>query len=191
MEPTYLTFYLNKVVSLAANKLIHNIYKCKKLPFTAYQFLQMDATEIKETLIGMVKTDQSILFLIKELILTRKIFRIILHSWIKPFPNLKTSLNFYNYQTKSFRKDMRCLWKDHQFRIWKRYCRWEGARRETFQPWQNQYKPKIHDNSKSVSHFEGLTLVIRNQLPHLPHIRCMHIPCSSLSQQISTTFVSV
>jgi hypothetical protein len=44
MEPTYLTFYMNKVVSLASNKLIQNIYKCKKLPFTAYQFLQMDIT---------------------------------------------------------------------------------------------------------------------------------------------------
>lgn len=59
MEPTYLTFYMNKIVSLAANKLIQNIYKCKKLPFSAYQFLQMDITEIKETLISIVKTDQS------------------------------------------------------------------------------------------------------------------------------------
>jgi len=59
MEPTYLTFYMNKVVSLASNKLIQNIYKCKKLPFTAYQFLQMDITEIKETLTTVVKQDQS------------------------------------------------------------------------------------------------------------------------------------
>ena len=59
MQPTYLTFYMNKIVSLAANKLIQNIYKCKKLPFTAYQFLQMDVTEIKETLISIVKSDQS------------------------------------------------------------------------------------------------------------------------------------
>ena len=44
MEPTYLTFYMNKIVSLSANKLIQNIYKCKKIPFTAYQFLQMDIT---------------------------------------------------------------------------------------------------------------------------------------------------
>lgn len=50
---------MNKIVSLAANKLIQNIYKCKKLPFTAYQFLQMDVTEIKETLISIVKSDQS------------------------------------------------------------------------------------------------------------------------------------
>ncbi len=50
---------MNKIVSLAANKLIQNIYKCKKLPFSAYQFLQMDVTEIKETLIAVVKTDQS------------------------------------------------------------------------------------------------------------------------------------
>lgn len=57
MEPTYLTFYMNKIVSLAANKLIQNIYKCKKIPFTAYQFLQMDITEIKETLVAVVKTD--------------------------------------------------------------------------------------------------------------------------------------
>ena len=49
---------MNKIVSLAANKLIQNIYKCKKLPFSAYQFLQMDVTEIKETLIAVVKTDQ-------------------------------------------------------------------------------------------------------------------------------------
>jgi len=47
MESTYLTFYMNKIVSLSSNKLIQNIYKCKKLPFTAYQFLQMDITEIK------------------------------------------------------------------------------------------------------------------------------------------------
>jgi hypothetical protein len=59
MEPTYLTFYMTKIVSLASNKLIQNIYKCKKLPFTAYQFLQMDITEIKETLLAIVKTDQS------------------------------------------------------------------------------------------------------------------------------------
>lgn len=58
MEPTYLTFYMNKIVSLSANKLIQNIYKCKKLPFTAYQFLQMDITEVKETLIAVVKADQ-------------------------------------------------------------------------------------------------------------------------------------
>ena len=64
MEPTYLTFYMNKIVSLASNKLIQNIYKCKKLPFTAYQFLQMDITEIKETLMSMVKTDQSTFFAI-------------------------------------------------------------------------------------------------------------------------------
>jgi len=50
---------MNKVVSLASNKLIQNIYKCKKLPFTAYQFLQMDITEIKETLTTIVKQDQS------------------------------------------------------------------------------------------------------------------------------------
>lgn len=50
---------MNKIVSLAANKLIQNIYKCKKIPFTAYQFLQMDITEIKETLVSIVKADQS------------------------------------------------------------------------------------------------------------------------------------
>jgi len=59
MEPTYLTFYMNKIVSLASNKLIQNIYKCKKLPSTAYQFLQMDITEIKETLLSIVRNDQS------------------------------------------------------------------------------------------------------------------------------------
>jgi hypothetical protein len=50
---------MTKIVSLAANKLIQSIYKCKKLPFTAYQFLQMDITEIKETLLAIVKTDTS------------------------------------------------------------------------------------------------------------------------------------
>ena len=64
MEATYLTFYMNKIVSLAANKLIQNIYKCKKIPFTAYQFLQMDVTEIKETLISIVKSDQSKIFIL-------------------------------------------------------------------------------------------------------------------------------
>jgi|LakMenEpi03Aug12_release.lakeMendotaPanAssembly.Ray.scaffolds.fasta_scaffold587089_1 hypothetical protein len=64
MEPTYLTFYMTKIVSLAANKLIQNIYKCKKLPFSAYQFLQMDITEIKETLLAIVKTDTRTSFLI-------------------------------------------------------------------------------------------------------------------------------
>ena len=64
MEATYLTFYMNKIVSLAANKLIQNIYKCKKIPFTAYQFLQMDVTEIKETLISIVKSDQSKRFIL-------------------------------------------------------------------------------------------------------------------------------
>lgn len=47
MEPTYLSLYMNKIVALASNKIIQNIYKCKKLPFNAYQFLQMDITEIK------------------------------------------------------------------------------------------------------------------------------------------------
>jgi len=35
---------MNKIVSLSSNKLIQNIYKFKKLPFAAYQFLQMDIT---------------------------------------------------------------------------------------------------------------------------------------------------
>lgn len=63
MESTYLTFYMNKIVSLAANKLIQNIYKCKKLPPIAYQFLQMDITEIKETLLSVVRNDQSSQFI--------------------------------------------------------------------------------------------------------------------------------
>ena len=77
MEPTYLTFYMNKIVSLSANKLIQNIYKCKKLPFTAYQFLQMDITEVKETLIAVVKTDHSNAFFMQKPIPSPKMSRII------------------------------------------------------------------------------------------------------------------
>ena len=80
MEPTYLTFYMNKVVSLASNKLIHNIYKCKKLPFSAYQFLQMDITEIKETLVSLPKQDQ------------------------RTYSNQKTLQNYINFVNKSFTK---------------------------------------------------------------------------------------
>jgi hypothetical protein len=57
---------MNKMVSVCATRLIQSIYKCKKLPFTAYQFLQMDITEIKETLISVVKADQSNYIFIKK-----------------------------------------------------------------------------------------------------------------------------
>lgn len=80
MEPTYLSFYMTKIVSLAANKLIQNIYKCKKLPFAAYQFLQMDITEIKETLLAIVKTDQ------------------------RAYANAKTLQNYVAFVNKSFSK---------------------------------------------------------------------------------------
>jgi len=82
---------MNKIVSLASNKLIQNIYKCKKLPFTAYQFLQMDVTEIKETLISIVKTDQSNIYFIKKLLAIRRHYKIIYYLLIKVFQNLKIS----------------------------------------------------------------------------------------------------
>ena len=71
---------MNKVVSLASNKLIHNIYKCKKLPFSAYQFLQMDITEIKETLLALPRQDQ------------------------RTYSNQKTLQNYMAFVNKSFLK---------------------------------------------------------------------------------------
>jgi hypothetical protein len=50
---------MDKIVVLIANKFIQNIYKCKKLPQNAYRMLHMDIIEIKETLLNIVKTDQS------------------------------------------------------------------------------------------------------------------------------------
>ena len=57
MQSLYLTLYVDKVVVLVANKYIQNVYKCKKLPETAFQVLQMDLTELKETLLSIVKLD--------------------------------------------------------------------------------------------------------------------------------------
>jgi hypothetical protein len=47
MQSLYLTLYVDKEVVLVANKFIFNIFKCKKLPETAYQVLLMDFTELK------------------------------------------------------------------------------------------------------------------------------------------------
>jgi hypothetical protein len=62
MEPLYLTLYVNKIVVLVANKFIQNIYKCKKLNENACQVLHMDIIELKETLLSMVKADESNFF---------------------------------------------------------------------------------------------------------------------------------
>jgi hypothetical protein len=78
---------MTKIVSLSSNKLIQNIYKCKKLPFSAYQFLQMDITEIKETLLAVVKTDQSNL-----------------HPKIGAYSNQKNLQNYITFVNKSFSK---------------------------------------------------------------------------------------
>ena len=59
MQSLYLTLYVDKIVVLVANKFIQNIFKCKKLPETAFQVLMMDLTELKETLLGIIKSDQS------------------------------------------------------------------------------------------------------------------------------------
>lgn len=61
MQSLYLTLYVDKVVVLVANKFIFNIFKCKKLPETAYQVLLMDFTELKQTLLSIIKADQRIL----------------------------------------------------------------------------------------------------------------------------------
>ena len=123
MEPTYLTFYMNKIVSLSANKLIQNIYKCKKLPFTAYQFLQMDITEVKETLIAVVKADQSNLFSTQKRTPMPKMCRITSLLSTKPLENLKTSSNFYSFLTRSSLKDTRCSWKEVRLKILTVSCR--------------------------------------------------------------------
>lgn len=91
MEPTYLTFYMTKIVSLCANKLIQNIYKCKKLPFSAYQFLQMDITEIKETLLAIVKTDQSTPSSIQGPTPIKRPYRTTYRLSIRASPNRKIS----------------------------------------------------------------------------------------------------
>lgn len=58
MQSLYLTLYVDKIVVLVANKFIQNVLKCKKLPETAFQVLLMDLTELKETLLAVIKTDQ-------------------------------------------------------------------------------------------------------------------------------------
>ena len=60
MQSLYLTLYVDKIVVLVANRFIQNILKSKKLPETAFQVLHMDLIELKDTLLSMVKTDQSI-----------------------------------------------------------------------------------------------------------------------------------
>ena len=47
MQSLYLTLYVDKIVVLVANKYIQNVYKCKKLPETAFHVLLMDITELK------------------------------------------------------------------------------------------------------------------------------------------------
>ena len=135
MQPTYLSFYMNKVVSLAANKLIQNIYKCKKLPFTAYQFLQMDATEIKETLIAIVKTDQSTRSKIQKLTQIPKTFKTISLLSTNLSANPKTSSNCSNFLTKSSSNDMKCSWREVHYKIWTGSCKLEAARRVTLMVW--------------------------------------------------------
>lgn len=58
MHSLYLTLYVDKIVVLVSNKFIQNVLKCKKLPETAFQVLMMDVTELKETLLSMIKADQ-------------------------------------------------------------------------------------------------------------------------------------
>lgn len=164
MQSTYLTFYMNKIVSLSANKLILNIYKCKKLPFTAYQFLQMDITQIKETLIAVVKTDQSTLCSIQKHILIKRIFRIMSLLLIKLLVNLKISLNCCNYLIRNLQKGMRCLWKEVLFKILIGYFRLEAARKLTLWLLSNQQNPKICDYTSRTCyytsiHISTLTLV--------------------------------
>ena len=64
MQSLYLTLYVDKIVVLVANKFIQNVFKCRKLPETAFQVLMMDLTELKEALLGLIKSDQSTFFLI-------------------------------------------------------------------------------------------------------------------------------
>ena len=64
MQSLYLTLYVDKISVLVANKFIQNVFKCKKLPETAFQVLMMDLTELKEALLSVVKTDQSIFYFI-------------------------------------------------------------------------------------------------------------------------------
>ena len=47
MQSLYLTLYVDKIVVLVANKFIQNVFKCRKLPETAFQVLMMDLTELK------------------------------------------------------------------------------------------------------------------------------------------------
>lgn len=61
MQSLYLTLYVDKIIVLVANRFIQNILKCKKLPSTAFRVLHMDLIELKDTLLSMVKADQSIL----------------------------------------------------------------------------------------------------------------------------------
>lgn len=44
MQSLYLTLFVDKIIVLVANKYIQNVYKCKKLPETAFQVLLMDLT---------------------------------------------------------------------------------------------------------------------------------------------------
>lgn len=145
MEPTYLTFYMNKIVSLAANKLIQNIYKCKKLPLTAYQFLQMDITEIKETLVSVVKADQSTPLPTQGPTPTPRTSRTTSPSSTKASANPKTSSNSCSSPTRSSANATKCSWRAGQCRTWRRSCRCGAARRATSQLWPNRWSPGTFD----------------------------------------------
>ena len=58
MNSSDLTYYMNKIVLLLNNRFMANVYKSKKLPQNAYQFLKMDLGELKEELVKLVKDDK-------------------------------------------------------------------------------------------------------------------------------------
>jgi hypothetical protein len=145
MEPTYLTFYMTKIVSLAANKLIQNIYKCKKLPSSAYQFLQMDVTEIKETLLSVVKADQRTPRPTQAHTPTPKTSRTTWPSSTRPSASPKTSSSSSSSPTSSSLKATNASWKVALCRTSTASYRCEGTRRGTLRPLSRTWRPGTCD----------------------------------------------
>lgn len=91
MNSSDLTYYMNKIVLLLNNKFMSNVFKCKKLPQNAYQFLKMDLGELKEELVKLVKDEKCMTAPIQKLSATPKCCRVTDPSLAKHSLKARTS----------------------------------------------------------------------------------------------------
>lgn len=91
MNHSDLAYYLNKMVVELNNRFMANVYKCKKLPQNAYQFLKMDLGELKEELIKMVKDEKGMTQLTQRYLIALRCSRATDPSSAKHLPRVRTS----------------------------------------------------------------------------------------------------